>query len=707
MATTPTGPAPRERALSKGLGLRWAWHSALRGALSVALRGALLAATCVAGLGGAGAGAAWAQGMPSLPGHAAHGAAVPAASMTSASASTAACEGTGLACASAVTPHVDARGRLWLAWMANGAVSVGRWDAARRTVGDAVVVDRPGALLDTGADARVQIAVDAQGRVLLAWSVFKDRQWHAEVRLARSSDDGAHFSAPRVLDAASPGQRFPVLQADRDGGIFIAWVDKRPAADAPAGSPGASLAYAWTRDGGFTFEREARVPGPGCECCRLAVSTGRDGRPLVMARRIFGVRERDHGVFEVQPDGRPGAVQRVSRDRWELDGCPHHGPALAAAEGVVHAAWFTQGQARQGLFYARSDDGGRSFQAPKPIGDARHTPGRPQLLAQGRQVWLVWKEFDGQRVRVWLRQSADAGLSWTPDRAVAETAGTSDHPQLLAWPPGAGGVQLSWMTRQEGLRLLPLPPPPPSPPDATPIDTRVLSSEAMARLRQQHAGRPWVLHIWGLGCGPCLRGLPAWAQLVQRHPDLPLVLLQADAVPAPAAESNERLARSGLRLRPGVASSWTLAGEPDEFLRAAIDPSWAGSTPHTLLIAADGSVQRIQGTLKPEVVRRWWLAAFLSLLPIAGATLGAWLGGGAWGLLILGALPGLAWRRSMRRAISTSPSRVSSGTVPISRRYILTGSLVLSSAPGVRSSSSSSAPSCVRSMTLSSPRRYF
>ena len=100
MATTPTGPAPRERALSKGLGLRWAWHSALRGALSVALRGALLAATCVAGLGGAGAGAAWAQGMPSLPGHAAHGAAVPAASMTSASASTAACEGTGLACAS-------------------------------------------------------------------------------------------------------------------------------------------------------------------------------------------------------------------------------------------------------------------------------------------------------------------------------------------------------------------------------------------------------------------------------------------------------------------------------------------------------------------------------------------------------------------------------------------------------------------------------
>ena len=52
--------------------------------------------------------------------------------------------------------------------------------------------------------------------------------------------------------------------------------------------------------------------------------------------------------------------------------------------------------------------------------------------------------------------------------------------------------------------------------------------------------------------------------------------------------------------------------------------------------------------------------------------------------------------RSIRLAISTSPSRVSRGTVPISRRYMRTGSLVLSRVPGVRSSSASS-PSCFSS----------
>ena len=48
------------------------------------------------------------------------------------------------------------------------------------------------------------------------------------------------------------------------------------------------------------------------------------------------------------------------------------------------------------------------------------------------------------------------------------------------------------------------------------------------------------------------------------------------------------------------------------------------------------------------------------------------------------------WPRSMRRAISTSPSRVSSGTAPISRRYMRTGSLTFSPTPAGRSRSRSS-----------------
>ena len=63
--------------------------------------------------------------------------------------------------------------------------------------------------------------------------------------------------------------------------------------------------------------------------------------------------------------------------------------------------------------------------------------------------------------------------------------------------------------------------------------------------------------------------------------------------------------------------------------------------------------------------------------------------------------------RSMRLAISTSPSRVSSGTVPISRRYMRTGSLVFSRVPGERSSSTSSdsSPASCSSSRSAAPRR--
>ena len=53
----------------------------------------------------------------------------------------------------------------------------------------------------------------------------------------------------------------------------------------------------------------------------------------------------------------------------------------------------------------------------------------------------------------------------------------------------------------------------------------------------------------------------------------------------------------------------------------------------------------------------------------------------------------LIWPRSIRLAMATSPSRVSKGTTPISRRYNRTGSLVFSSAPAERSNSRSSSDS--------------
>ncbi|TXH64262.1 MAG: exo-alpha-sialidase [Burkholderiaceae bacterium] len=370
---------------------------------------------------------------------------------------TAGCTGTALACASAAMPFIDARGTLWLVWVAGGSVSSARSTDGGRSFTLPVEIGRHGSTLDLGSDAKPQIVVDAKGRAVVAYGVFKDKQWNAQVMVSTSSDGGATFSEPRSLSADAASQRFPALAIDADGAVVASWLDKRTAAAARRKGQtqsGAALAFARSLDGGATFDTERIAQDRTCECCRIALTIDPQGRPVALFRNIFEGRERDHAVLTFSRSGEPGAAYRVAEDHWAIDACPHHGPSVAvAADGSLLAAWFTQGQARQGLFLARSTDGGKQFSAPLPVGDPQQQPGRPALLARGDTVWLAWKEFDGQRILVKLRKSQDAGRSWSPDRTLAETRNTADHPVLLSDPQH---LYLSWMTRDEGYRLLPL-----------------------------------------------------------------------------------------------------------------------------------------------------------------------------------------------------------------------------------------------------------
>ena len=65
----------------------------------------------------------------------------------------------------------------------------------------------------------------------------------------------------------------------------------------------------------------------------------------------------------------------------------------------------------------------------------------------------MWKEFDGTKAEVRWQVSHDNGRSWNTARTVADTDDASDHPLLVAQ---AGRVYLSWLTKAQGYRLIPL-----------------------------------------------------------------------------------------------------------------------------------------------------------------------------------------------------------------------------------------------------------
>jgi hypothetical protein len=354
------------------------------------------------------------------------------------------------------TPAFAPDGTLWLVRATADRIVVMRSNDLGRSFSAPVAVTLEPTNLDWGPDARPHIAVDPKGNLIVTFAIFQDQRFNGRAFFSRSTDNGASFSRPEPLTADTTSQRFETAAIDPAGRVFAAWLDKRNVAPARAAGrayPGAALAYAWS-DNGASFVKTSIALDNTCECCRLGIAFAGPGRPAIAFRNIFEGSIRDHGVVTFHDATTPGPLRRVSVDDWKLEACPHHGPSLAIApDGSYHVAWFTDGKARKGLFYARADSADSAFGPPRAVSWPGRQPARPYLLADGRALHLVWKEFDGTKAQVRWQVSRDGGHGWSEARTVAETDDASDHPLLVAH---AGRVYLSWLTKAQGYRLIPL-----------------------------------------------------------------------------------------------------------------------------------------------------------------------------------------------------------------------------------------------------------
>ena len=366
------------------------------------------------------------------------------------------CASTGLECANAATPFLDTDGSLFLAWTAGGMVSVAKSQDLGKSFTHTVVVAEHGKSLDAGGDARPQVVADKNGNVFLAYAFFKDSNWNAQVNMVRSVDGGKTFGQPQSIVSDASSQRFPSLAITPGGSLFLSWIDKRLVAAAKNNGEkrlGGSIAYAFSNDFGKNFQPEKIANENSCECCRIGAAADPKGGVAIIYRAIFPGGVRDHTVQRIS-ESNLDKIHRVSNDEWKTDACPHHGPSIAISQsGKIHTAWFTQGKARQGVFYASSNNDGLNFSSPMRLGGADDNISRPYLLAIGKSVWLVWKSFDGEKNSIYLRRSNDDGVTWSSPQVVVSAGGYSDHPLLVSQNDE---VFLSWLTRNDGYQLIPL-----------------------------------------------------------------------------------------------------------------------------------------------------------------------------------------------------------------------------------------------------------
>ena len=118
---------------------------------------------------------------------------------------------------------------------------------------------------------------------------------------------------------------------------------------------------------------------------------------------------------------------------------------------------------------------------------------------------------------------------------------------------------------------------------------------------RSHAGRPTLVHFWGVTCGPCKVELPLLGKFMKDHGNIDVVTISADLVPDLPGATRAMLEKSGL----GPAENWIFSDGFVERLRFEIDPGWQGDIPRTLLIAKDGTVTTIEGSAEIPELEKW------------------------------------------------------------------------------------------------------
>ena len=360
-------------------------------------------------------------------------------------------------CADTVTAAFDNKGVLWITWTNNGHIYVQSSYDKGITFTAPVKVNAVAEPVAAKGESRPKIKLDNNGVIYLTWveTLDKNRKsFNTYIRFSRSTDGGQHFSEPVTVNdnLEKIRHRFDSLAIGKNGEVFIAWLDARDIAAAKkAGQEfkGLSLYYTWSDDGGRHFQPNKSIADHACECCRIDTAIAPDNTPVIAWRHIFDGRIRDHALVKFKDWNTPGPVSRLSRENWEIDACPHHGPGLSVSDtGAYHAVWFTNTDTKKGLFYAYSTDAGQRFSEPFNFGNdgASH----PHVLGLGQQVAVVWQEFDGKNNTIQLIKSADQGKTWSKPEVAAQATEMIDEPFLVS---DGQSIYLSWQVPQQGYQL--------------------------------------------------------------------------------------------------------------------------------------------------------------------------------------------------------------------------------------------------------------
>ena len=374
----------------------------------------------------------------------------------------------------AISTAFDSQGNLWRASVHDGFVVVDKSSDFGKTFSASVKVNSEPQKIGADGEARPKIAISPEGNIYVTWTEALKNPFAGYIWFARSINAGKIFEKSYIVhqDRTEITHRFDALNVAPNGNITVSWVDKRDLIAAKAAGKkydGAAIYYAVSTDKGASFKQEQKLADSSCECCRIVTTNKPDGTVVALWRHVFEGGERDHMMAEIPKADAKHDTHRATFGHWKIDGCPHHGAALASGgEGKhwwgYHMAYFDGNDTKPGLYYSRMDGVAWASSPAKKFGDNAKQAGHPALLSfsdklGGENVWLVWREINDGKSSILGMFSDDGGKSWNEAKTLATSSQKADYPILIHYKNLAQDKDqpyLVWNTQQDGLIVIAL-----------------------------------------------------------------------------------------------------------------------------------------------------------------------------------------------------------------------------------------------------------
>lgn len=264
--------------------------------------------------------------------------------------------------------------------------------------------------LQTHQESMAKVAITKEG-TLYALFRIKARNsksmYGGTLYYSVSTDKGITWSdkTKLVTDAKSTSQSFYDVAQLANGELGLVWLDNRKL---HKNLDGQTLYFAKT-NGNKGFQNEVALEGSVCQCCRTEIEVDANNNIHIGFRNLIEPKEIGYPGFLKQSDTEirdmyyitsknNGAsfskAVPISNDYWQVNGCPHTGPALATTKNTTGAIWFTGAKNEARLYFTTQKE--NVFNERILVSkEGKH----PQMIALNDKFYMVYEvyyETDGK-----------------------------------------------------------------------------------------------------------------------------------------------------------------------------------------------------------------------------------------------------------------------------------------------------------------------